>query len=131
MERYGSISAESEAYFAPERREGTLGFAASHVYSFGCVMWELYVTQSPWRGHKHSHPSLGRFPASTPLNYALLSTACLSEAPADRPTFPLILEVLSDLQADLNSRYYTDLCGTTQVRLRGLEAIRFLCIFIC
>lgn len=60
------------------------------------------------------HPKLGRFPASTPLGYVLLTAACLSQTPADRPTFEQVVQVLSDLQTELGSHYYTDLCGTTQ-----------------
>lgn len=60
------------------------------------------------------HPKLGRFPASTPLGYVLLTAACISHAPADRPTFEQVVQVLNDLQTELHSHYYTDLCGTTQ-----------------
>lgn len=60
------------------------------------------------------HPKLGRFPASTPLGYVLLTSACISQTPADRPTFEQVVQVLNDLQTELKSHYYTDLCGTSQ-----------------
>lgn len=67
----------------------------SQVYSFGCIMWDMYVTHealvSPG---SEPHPQLGRFPGSTPIGYVLLATSCLSPDPADRPTMEHVVQVI-------------------------------------
>lgn len=87
------VCAESVAYWAPERHSGTQN-AATHIYSFGCLMWNLWVTQESQVGLGcKPHPQMGHFPASTPLSYVMLATACLSLKPEDRPSASGLLQV--------------------------------------
>ena len=66
----------------------------SHVYSFGCIMWDMYVTHDAQLAPGSApHAQLGRFPGSTPIGYVLLATSCLSQDPADRPTMEHVVQV--------------------------------------
>jgi Protein tyrosine and serine/threonine kinase len=91
---------------------------ASDVYSFGVIMWEVYSSQRPFvrrsTGAFSRHPALGSFPPYAPLNFALLSAACMSREPNERPTFQTALEVLSALASEVAEGKYTDLCGLRQ-----------------
>jgi hypothetical protein len=51
------------------------------------LMWELYFNETPYvvqDGNYLLNPNFGLFTSTAPLNYALLSVACLSQAPEDR-----------------------------------------------
>ena len=62
------------------------------------------------------HPSFPRLPASVPLTYTLTTKACLSEQPADRPSFEQLLAILDDLQAEVATGTYLNSRGNVQVR---------------
>lgn len=108
----------SQAYWSPERKLRGVQGPKTHIFTFGCIMWELYVSQKPrLRPGSKRHPHLGKFPASTPFSYVALATACMSPMACDRPSTVGILESMTDMQSELASKFYTDLSGSTQVRL--------------
>jgi hypothetical protein len=83
-------------------------------------MWQMYMQQEPWifsNGQYWWNPNVGKFPASTPMSFALLCAACLSQDPADRPVACCVREVLQSLVRELKSGLYIDLAGGSHVRI--------------
>jgi hypothetical protein len=79
-------------------------------------MWEMYVSQRPQhKAGAQPHPQLGKFPASAPASYTLLATACMAYAPAARPSWSRVIHDLSEVQHEMQGKFYTDLCGSTKV----------------
>jgi hypothetical protein len=62
------------------------------------------------------HPEYPALPATVPLTYTLTMKACLSETPADRPTFSNILVLLEDLVNEVAQGSYVNSNGSVQVR---------------
>lgn len=60
-------------------------------------------------------PEFPHLPASVPLTFTLTMTACLSEAPADRPTFAQIGTIFGDLCSEVARGYYINSAGMLQV----------------
>jgi hypothetical protein len=65
----------------------------------------------------YRHPDFPHLPASVPLTYTLTMQACLSLEPRERPTFPQILTILSDLRAEVARGHYINGEGRAQVHL--------------
>lgn len=96
-------------------------------------MWELYVSQKPrLRSGSTRHPHLGKFPATTPLSYVVLATACMAPMACDRPSTVGVVESLTDLQDELASKLYTDFTGHTQacacLYFLFMESLRNICV---
>jgi len=93
------------AWIAPEILAGQDVTAASPVYPFGILLWELYTRSSPF---KNIHPIKlvtqildglrPEIPADCPKPYARLMQDCWAHNPEDRPDFNTILVQLSTFQ---------------------------------
>eukprot|EP00892_Ulva_mutabilis_P011154 jgi/Ulvmu1/8410/UM042_0117.1 len=59
-------------------------------------------------------PHFPHLPASVPLTFTLTMTACLSERPADRPTFAQICTIFGDLCSEVARGYYINSAGMLQ-----------------
>lgn len=60
-------------------------------------------------------PEFPHLPASVPLTFTLAMAACLSERPADRPTFAQLGTIFSDLCSEVARGYYINSAGMLQV----------------
>lgn len=75
------------------------------VYAFGVMLWELLSGVRAWAGLPFdmvvslvtTHASQLRFSPAVPPDWASLGQACLSHAPAERPSFQQIVAVLTAL----------------------------------
>jgi hypothetical protein len=63
-----------------------------------------------------AHPDFPKLPASVPLSFTLTMVACLSAKPEERPSFPQVISVLEDVEAEVARGYYMNSIGVTQVR---------------
>lgn len=61
-------------------------------------------------------PEFPHLPASVPLTFTLAMAACLSERPADRPTFAQLGTIFGDLCSEVARGYYINSAGMLQVR---------------
>jgi class 3 adenylate cyclase len=99
-------------WMAPELLDGFgSNSAASDVYSFGIMLYEVYSRQHPYQGEDYSDvirdicdPSINKrppVPESMPSEVAnLLYSICLAANPASRPTFVELDGFLKRLQPD-------------------------------
>ena len=63
-----------------------------------------------------AHPMFPHLPTTTPLTYLLTMMACLSEKPADRPTFAQLLILIADMDEEVQRGSYIDASGRSQAR---------------
>ena len=110
------VSSDDEAYvssrvdpfipirwMAPESLEHKIYSAASDVWSFGVVMWEMMNPRGrPYRGLTNIQVIIGvadgkrlDIPSSYPPTTASLMKACWQHEPSKRPTFSQIALLLS------------------------------------
>lgn len=89
---------------APSRARGDVATGESYTSN---IMDTSAFTQ---------HPLFPSLPASVPLAYTLMTAACLSERPGDRPTFSQLLVLLQDMAVDVASGAYMNSVGAMQVR---------------
>lgn len=61
------------------------------------------------------HPDYPSLPAAVPLTYTLVMRACLSQDPAERPSFGHLVSMLEDLKTEVESGSYVDSTGGMQV----------------
>ena len=106
-----------QAYWSPERKLRAVQGPKTHIFTFGVLMWEAFVSHKPrLRPGSKRHPQLGKFPPRTPRSYALLAAACMAPMACDRPSTVGVVECLCAVKGELTRQLYTDLTGTTQVR---------------
>jgi hypothetical protein len=70
------------------------------------------------------HPSFPTLPSTVPLTYTLTMQACLSDAPAERPTFAQITTIFADLCSEVSRGNYINSVGHIQVRRECVQARR-------
>lgn len=106
-------------YIAPELKESDRLVCASDTFSFGVILWEVFLGQPPFvltDSGAAPHPQFPTFPSHCPFNYAVLALACMAPVPADRPPFFQVVEVLTSLDVELSGATYVDWSGTQRVR---------------
>ena len=116
-----TLAAGTPFYVAPELFDSSKLAPASDVFSFGVIMWEIFMGCPPFvvgRAGPEKHPDLPGFPPHSPFNYAVLALACMTPVPEDRPPFSQIVEVLTSLDVELANGEYRDLSGHVRVRLQ-------------
>lgn len=96
------------SWIAPEVFEKQPYDTKADVYSFGIVMWELYVKQIPFQDLntfeipiaviKGDRPAI---PKDCPKEYAKLMQLCWHKKPSKRPTFQKIVKTLMKLSKDI------------------------------
>lgn len=107
-------------YVAPELLDSSKLAPASDTFSFGVVMWEIFMGCPPYitgPAGLEQHPDFPSFPSHCPFNYAVLALACMAPSPEDRPPFFQIFEVLTSLDVELANGDYRDWAGQMRVRL--------------
>lgn len=66
------------------------------VYSYGIILWEIYVERRPYENVGHAFQVMYKVvaenlrpevPSDCPEQYTALITACVSVKPKDRPSF--------------------------------------------
>lgn len=93
-------------YMAPEVFEDQLT-NASDVYSFGMLLWEMYVGDHPYTGLNHGQIMVGvrlgelrpAWPSNAPHEVVSLSTKCLEQDHRKRPSFGYIIQELRLIEA--------------------------------
>ena len=101
----GGMGAATLAYKAPEAFDDEFS-AASEVYSFGIITWEVLTGKVPWEGCseakvtramciKEERPPLDPGAAASPLGQ--LTQRCWAQEPGARPAFGDIVEELQDV----------------------------------
>jgi N-acetylneuraminic acid mutarotase len=100
-------------YSAPEILFRQAYGAAIDVYSFGIVMWEIYVCRAPYDGQelpehydeflemicaRHVRPAI---PANCPEQWRILMTQCWSGNSHERPLFREIVDRIDDMIAQM------------------------------
>nr|BCL66152.1 protein tyrosine kinase [Volvox reticuliferus] len=110
---HGTVS-----HMPPEAMKDTLFSLATDVFSFGVVLWELYTTESPYRGmapHEVVEAVCVRgkrppWPQDTPTDLVELAEDCWHTDPHQRPSFADIVERLRQLLAP--TRGPPERCGS-------------------
>lgn len=82
-------------------KDGILG-TFTDIYSFGVIMWELYMSQRPWAGLRHAQVIAAKlyksqtlqFAESVPQAYESLCSDCMSVDFRSRPSASEVLERL-------------------------------------
>jgi serine/threonine protein kinase len=114
------VAAGTPFYVAPELKDSDRLVCASDTFSFGVILWEVFMGQPPYvisqDGAAVQHPDFPTFPSHCPFNYAVLALACMAPVPADRPPFFQVFEVLTSLDVELSNGLYVDWAGKTRVR---------------
>ncbi|GFR53121.1 hypothetical protein Agub_g15837 [Astrephomene gubernaculifera] len=100
---YGTIT-----HMCPELLIDGLLSKAADVYSFGVVVWEMFSGQRPFSGLTHGQIlhaiTTGKqlpIGSSCPQLLRSFLLRCLAPNPADRPSFPHILQLLEELEQEL------------------------------
>ncbi|GLC41007.1 hypothetical protein PLESTB_000952900 [Pleodorina starrii] len=99
---HGTVS-----HMPPEAMRDTCFSLATDVFSFGVVLWELYTTESPYRGmapHEVVEAICVRderpcWPGSSPPDLVALAEDCWHADPHHRPSFADVVERLRQLLA--------------------------------
>ena len=109
--------ASNPRWLAPEVLSGESPTAASDVFSFGVVLWELLTWKLPWfdtptvwnivgkvqNGGRPALPPLSELPGLKPSDsldaYIALMERCWAQDPATRPDFKTIAAELRTLQS--------------------------------
>jgi serine/threonine protein kinase len=97
-------------WLAPEIFDAAPYTAASDVFAFGVVMWELLTWDVPWTGYgewqivtqlrtggRPTIPPADQLPGGTFPGlqaYVALMQRCWAQEPGDRPSFALVAEEL-------------------------------------
>nr|BCL66083.1 protein tyrosine kinase [Volvox africanus] len=110
---HGTVS-----HMPPEAMRDTVFSLATDVFSFGVVLWELYTTESPYRGmapHEVVEAVCARgerpvWPQDSPPDLVELAEDCWHTDPHQRPSFTDIVERLRQLLAP--TRGPPERCGS-------------------
>jgi Protein tyrosine and serine/threonine kinase len=90
-------------YLAPEVKAAERTVCASDTFSFGVILWELFMGQPPCletpSGHLSHHTSFPTFPDFCPFNYAVLALACMAPEPRERPPMYQVRNCILTLSA--------------------------------
>jgi serine/threonine protein kinase len=102
---------ENPTWQAPEVLGERAYGLPSDVYSFGIILWELFVQQHPFREFNFRflfnqeqavldgvRPSL---PPTLPLTYASLTSRCWAQRVSERPSFERVVSELRDIAREL------------------------------
>ena len=95
------------------------------MWVVGCREQEL-TSEMEYNDQYEMHPDFPLLPSRVPLTFTLTMKACLSPKPAERPSFPQVLQLLSDVQGEVAKGRYMDATGHVQV-CTLLSARRRLC----
>eukprot|EP00002_Diphylleia_rotans_P006650 TRINITY_DN1600_c0_g1_i3.p1 TRINITY_DN1600_c0_g1~~TRINITY_DN1600_c0_g1_i3.p1 ORF type:complete len:2451 (+),score=487.30 TRINITY_DN1600_c0_g1_i3:50-7402(+) len=94
----------TQAWIAPEILNGNRYDGKADVYSFGIVVWEVFLCEKPWASLDALRISTevvsGRRPTIPSHHHPkvkALITSCWSQIPSDRPSFEEILNQLRDI----------------------------------
>ena len=95
-------------WMAPEVINSEPYSLAADVYSFGIVVWEIVVRDTPYRGMnpaeipmkvlRGERPDLNAVPAGTPPAIKDLIRSCWDQNPLKRPNFRHIMQFLDNMQ---------------------------------
>lgn len=77
------------------------------------------ATAAPPAAYTHN-PKFPNLPEDTPLTVVLTMAACLSDDPAERPTFVEVSQILTDVRSEVRSGAYIDSHAQPQVPLPPL-----------
>ncbi|KAH3767572.1 serine/threonine protein kinase [Pelomyxa schiedti] len=96
---------------APEVLNGESFTAASDIYSYGIVVWEVVTRQQPYNNMDAQaalHAIMAEnlrpaAPSKSPKSLLHLMRKCWEKSPSSRPTFPKILEDWPDLMNSLET----------------------------
>ncbi len=113
-----SLAAMNPRWLAPCLFAGARGSAASDVFAFGVVLWELLCLAVPWgntnpwqivsdvqSGGRLSIPERNQLHAGAPMTaacydgYVRLITKCWAQVPEERPAIGRVCEELRTLAA--------------------------------
>lgn len=72
------------------------------------------------------NPKFPNLPENTPLTVVLTMAACLSDDPAERPTFVEVSQILTDVRAEVRSGAYIDSHAQPQVSIHVSPFVRKL-----
>ncbi|OQS05068.1 kinase [Thraustotheca clavata] len=103
-------------WVAPEVYRGEVYSEKIDVYSYGIVLWELFCFKKPYLDqdpinlpymvvHKNLRPPLC---VHIPEVLHTLMKSCWHADPAERPSFPTILQLLSNARNDINTNITID-----------------------
>ncbi|PRW32956.1 activating signal cointegrator 1 complex subunit 3 isoform B [Chlorella sorokiniana] len=114
-----SVAVTNPRWLAPELMRGEHATQASDMFAFGVVMWELltwvrpWATTNPWQissavlaGRRLDVPDPAELPGPAPSSpgafaaYVRLMQHCWAQAPADRPSFPEVVQTLRPISTD-------------------------------
>ena len=121
-------------WMAPELLRGEGGnTAASDVYSFGIILFEVYSRKDPYEGEDYQEvlkqvadPKVNKrpqVPAAIPHPMKALMDVCLQGLPEERPTFGDIDQRLRDLDFEMVEPEETNLSLQTRKDRRVLHAV--------
>ena len=102
--RSRSVAAGTPFYTAPELVSQNKLLQSSDVFSFGVIMWSLSHSAHPFvikDGIYERHPTFPKFETTIPTTYSLLAIACMKREPTARPTFPQVIQILTELSVEL------------------------------
>ncbi|KAG2453507.1 hypothetical protein HYH02_001727 [Chlamydomonas schloesseri] len=95
----------SPFYIAPEVYSHGQACTASDIFSFGVVLWELYMNTSAGQrdtasGRLQYNPTFPELPPTCPAGLRWLVQACLQKEVARRPTAGRVIAALAQLQSE-------------------------------
>ena len=111
-------AAGTTAYKAPEQFDDEFS-AASEIYSYAIVLWELLHGGRPWHGKTEAGiigaVLRGQRPSVTVADGVLLqlAEACWAPEPADRPSFAAVVTQLAAAQRTFATSRYKELYDAT------------------
>lgn len=116
-------------YMPPELITQGILTKAGDVYSFGVILWEIYVGRRAWEGlqpgavlKKVASHELLEFPLQTPHRLKLLGERCMAPDPAERPSFREVLTEVNAILGDTMSILQQFLHATSSMNQNGTSS---------